>query len=161
MARPGSAPIADTIPPPPSNATTEDRIAWLERTARATWKRLDVTTIDVHDLAARMGEVEESLGQEGSAAKGRQATGLHLAFDRVEKRQEEGFDAMGTRLDKIETTLLALSEAKKTRTDWTTWAARVVLGVVLVAGAGGAIAIVVSGARVQLAPSAGAAAPPR
>jgi len=73
VARTGSIPdTRETFPPPPSTRSVEDRLTWTEGALRV-----------LRTHPGRLAQLEESLGEEGNAAKGRPATGLHLALERT------------------------------------------------------------------------------
>lgn len=101
MSRPGSVPASESIPPPPSGTSTEDRLGWLEKTARAAWKRIDLIRIDVHELRVRVEETEESLGEEGNEAKGRKPTGLHLALENARIETAQRFESVERELGAV------------------------------------------------------------
>ncbi len=85
MSRPGSIPdsqrIPDSLPPPPEEAGAAGEIDWLKKSVRHVWKALTIHAAEDAAIHGRLVELEESLGVEGSAAKGRPATGLHLALE--------------------------------------------------------------------------------
>lgn len=100
-----SIPDVDSIPPP-SGTTVEERLAWcVDVLQRGPYRH----------LPARVTALEESLGVEGNDAKGREATGLHLALEKLDKKVEEELGRVLAAVEDLGKALEADRAAKATK----------------------------------------------
>jgi hypothetical protein len=95
-----SIPDIDELPPE-SGIAVEDRVAWLRNVVRALWSSKRAHGMRLDSLEDRVAESEKSLGVEGSAAKGRTATGLHLALERAQDETRAQLAAFGVELGEV------------------------------------------------------------
>jgi len=101
------------MPPPPSTTDIASQIDWLNRTARKAWRRIDLVVRDVEAMRALVAELEESLGTEGNAAKGRQATGVHLALERAQDETRQHLDQLSAEIAGVLHAVEALTKERE------------------------------------------------
>lgn len=100
----------ESIPPPPTTGESDAVLAWLEVAVRGVWRHAEVQWAEIQALLARVTDLEESLGEEGSATKDRPATGLHLALERAGVATARRFDEMNAEIASVLRAVTALSD---------------------------------------------------